>query len=69
MTTNELIAELQRRDPTGEAQVEIPVRVATKVYPAAYVAPLSIEMGPWGKVRINCSLPDGMTVMNRKQAA
>ena len=69
MNTKQLIAELQRADPTGEAEVEIPVYVATKVYPAAYVEPSSVKMGPWSKVRVSCSLPDGMTTMQRKQAA
>lgn len=68
MKTSELISELQRLDPTGEATVEIAVGVYTKVFPVAYETPHSVE-NYTGTVRVNISLPEGYSVAKRKQAA
>ena len=75
MNTNELIAELKRLDPTGTADVEIAVKTHTRLYPSAYVGVQTVSTSPWvgrdnhGAIRLWVSLPDGMTTMQRKQAA
>lgn len=67
MTTSELIEKLYRLDPTGQKRVEISVGVYTKAYPVAYVSPVSVDAMA-GPVRINCGLPEGMSIAIRKSA-
>lgn len=64
MNTKELIAELQRLDPTGTAKVDISIR-ANRAYPVAYVTPFCVE-NYTGSVRVCCALPTGMHVVQRK---
>jgi hypothetical protein len=67
MNTSELIKELQRLDPTGTAEVEIPVRVYTRAYPVAYLKPFQVE-NMNGTVRIGVSFPEGYSVSKRRAA-
>ncbi len=55
MKTKELIAELQRLDPTGELMVEVPVKSYTAAHPHDYLEPFSVSLFSGYSVRIYVS--------------
>ena len=67
MNTSEMIKMLQERDPSGNMDVEIAIGQFTKAFPVAYVKPFGIVQYV-GAVRINCSLPEGVSTIRRKVA-
>jgi hypothetical protein len=65
MTTKELIAELNRLDPSGEAEIRVPVKTHTQVYPHGYFEPFSVDRSA-NTVRIYISLGEGFSISKRK---
>jgi hypothetical protein len=64
MTTKELIAKLQQTDPDGEANVSFVVRGGKHSF---YLDPAWIEKAPYGLVRVNICLPEGVHTVQRKK--
>ena len=63
MNVKQLIEQLQKLNP--EAEVEIPVSVYTRAYPAAYGPVDLVVPSHTGGVRIWTHLPDNMYTVER----
>ena len=68
MNTAELIQLLKREDPSGALPVEIAIRVCSRDYPVAFVAPFDVR-GRTFDVRITCSLNEGYTISKPRGTA